>query len=144
MNLMKVARIPPIVATPDMTVFQASIVMAHNDVGAIVITDATNKVLGIFTERDNLLRVTLKKRDPEKTRLSEVMTAPVQTVPPDTEPQDALTKMLASKYRHLPIVDHENRIVGVVSVRHLLMRRVSEQQNNIETLSAYVEAGGPG
>jgi CBS domain-containing protein len=144
MDLLNVARVPPVAATADVNVFQAVTLMAQHQVGAIVITDANKKILGIFTERDNMLRVTLKKLDPETTPLSAVMTAPVHTATPDITPEEALERMLRSQYRHLPIVDKDNRILGMASVRTLLMRRVSEQQNNIETLEAYVEAGGPG
>lgn len=144
MNLMDVARIPPVVAPADISVFDAVTLMAQNEVGAIVIADTDRKVLGIFTERDNMMRVTLKALDPKSTPLKAVMTAPVQTSMPEITPREALERMLRSRHRHLPVVDKEHRILGMVSVRTLLMRRVDEQQNNIETLEAYVEAGGPG
>jgi CBS domain-containing protein len=144
MDLLNVARVPPVIAAADISVLQAVALMAQNQVGAIVITDSEKKILGIFTERDNMLRVTLKKLNPETTLLSAVMTAPVHTAPPTLKPEEALERMLRSQYRHLPVVDKENRILGMVSVRTLLMRQVSQQQNNIETLEAYVEAGGPG
>jgi CBS domain-containing protein len=144
MDLGKVARIPAITTYPDTTVLEAVRIMAEHDVGAIVVTDANQKVLGIFTERDNMLRVTLKRLDPAKTTVREVMSAPVTTAPPEISAQDAMSRMIKHRYRHLPVVDAQNHIVGVVSVRQLLMRRVSEQQGSIETLSAYVNAGGPG
>jgi len=144
MDLAKVARIPPVTAAPDVTVFQAVKIMSENNVGAVVVVDANRKVLGIFTERDNMMRVTLERRSSDATMLREVMSSPVQTAAPETTPSEALTRMLGSGYRHLPVVDKEQRIIGMVSVRQLLMRRVSEQHNNIDILAAYAEAGGPG
>jgi CBS domain-containing protein len=144
MDLAKVVRVPAITAYADTTIIEAVRIMAEHDVGAIVITDASQKVLGIFTERDNMLRVTLKRLDPAKTTLAEVMSAPVITAPPDISATEAMSRMIKHRYRHLPVVDADNRILGVVSVRQLLMRRVSEQQGSIEALSAYVNAGGPG
>ena len=143
-KLLQVARVPAIVAPPDMTVLQAVVKMDEAQVGAILIADEEMKLLGIFTERDNMLRMTLKQRNPETTRLKEVMSAPVQTASPEITPEEALNRMIKSKYRHLPIVDKNNKILGVVSVRQLLLRRVSQQESNIEVLAAYANAGGPG
>ena len=141
MELLHVARVPPVTASPETTVLNAVQQMADAQVGAIVVTDSEKKVLGIFTERDNMLRVTLKGLDPQQTHLSEVMTAPVATASPDITPAEALARMIRSR---LPIVDSSNRILGIVSVRQLLKRCVSEQEDSIEVLAAYVEAGGPG
>ena len=52
--------------------------------------------------------------------------------------------MVRSNHRHLPVVDAAGKIMGVVSIRQLLMKRLDEQKNDIETLEAYVTAGGPG
>jgi len=81
---------------------------------------------------------------PQSTPLRDVMSSPVQTAAPNISPSEALTRMLGSGYRHLPVLNNEQQVVGMVSVRQLLMRRVSEQHNNIDVLAAYVEAGGPG
>jgi CBS domain-containing protein len=144
MNLGKVARIPAVTALANTSVLDAVKMMADKGVGAVVITDVGQKVLGIFTERDNMLRVTLKGLDPSQTALATVMSAPVTTAPPDISAVEAIARMIRQHYRHLPVVDDDNRIIGVASIRHLLMRRISEQQGSIETLCAYVNAGGPG
>jgi len=145
MFLQQAARSPAIVASPETSVLQAIRLMAENDVGAVVVTNAENAVAGIFTERDNMLRVTLKGLDPKSTPLSQVMTHPVKTALPGLDANEALERMLRSKHRHLPVVDSDGKLTGVVSVRHLLMRRLDEQSgDDIETLAAYATAGGPG
>ena len=140
----QVARNPAVVASADSTVLQAIRLMAANEVGAVVVTDPFGKVQGIFTERDNLLRMSLQGRDPKTTLLRDVMTVAVKTAPPDLHAKDALERMIRGKHRHLPVVDRAGRITGVVSVRQLLMTRLDEQHDDIETLSAYATAGGPG
>jgi len=70
MEVIKVARIPPQVAAPNATVFTAISLMAEKNVGAVVITDAEKRVVGIFTERDALLKVAAKRRDADRTLLS--------------------------------------------------------------------------
>ena len=144
MELLNVARVPAMLVTPDMTVSDAVSLMVSNNVGSVVVANAENRVLGIFTERDNLIRVTNNGLDPARTYIAEVMTAPVDTVLPDTTVEDALSQMIRRRYRHLPIVDSTERILGIVSLRYLLMRRISEKQASLDVLQAYVTAGGPG
>jgi CBS domain-containing protein len=144
MELIKVARIPPVLAAPDMTVASAAVMMVEKQVGSIVVVDAGNRVLGIFTERDNLIKVTAAGLDPKKTPLSKVMSSPVVTAAPDMSVEDALTLMVRSHFRHLPIVDKEKRVIGITSIRYLLMRRLGEKQATLDILEAYVGAGGPG
>ena len=144
MFLHQVARIPPVVASPDTTVMDAVKLMAEKEVGAVVVTDTLGKIAGIFTERDNMLRVTLKGLDPRETTLKSVMTTQVKTASPDVTATVALERMVRSKHRHMPITDKSGEVVGVVSIRQLLMKRLDEQKSDIETLEAYVTAGGPG
>ena len=144
MELLKIARVPALTVTPETTVYQAALKMAENRVGAVVVVNAENRVIGIFTERDHVYRVTCQERDPRKTTIFEVMTSPVVTVQSDVSVDLGLALMVRERFRHLPIVDAQNRSVGLASIRHLLMRRLGEKQANIEVLAAYAEAGGPG
>jgi len=144
MELIKVARIPPVLASPEMTVAKAAALMVEKQVGAVVVVNANKHVLGIFTERDNLIKVTASGCDPKTTPISKVMSAPVSTAEPGMSVEDALTLMIRSHFRHLPIVDSEKRVIGIVSIRYLLMRRLGEKQAAVDILEAYVGAGGPG
>jgi len=134
----------PAVAGPECSVREGAERMARMETGALIIVDELHRILGIFTERDNLFRVTARGLDPAKTSLREVMTSPVVTATPEISVNEALSRMISGGYRHLPVVSADMRVEGIVSVRHLLTRRVREQQSNIEVLAAYVEAGGPG
>jgi CBS domain-containing protein len=144
MDVIKCARIPAVTIAPTATVYDAVTLMAAKQVGAVVVVNEKKQVLGIFTERDNLLRVSARRRDVDKTKIAEVMTSPVETIPPETNVQEALERMIRHHFRHLPIVDSDNRVIAIVSIRYMLMRRVGEQQHSLDILSAYVEAGGPG
>ena len=144
MNILNLARTPTITQTPSETVLEAAKIMSDQDAGAVIVTNTAGNVVGIFTERDNLRKITARGLDPRQTVLGDVMSRPVVTASVNTSPQDALTLMFRNKIRHLPIVDAANCLLGVLSLRHALMRRVGEQQVNLETLAAYVTAGGPG
>jgi len=144
MDLLKVARVPAILATPETSVRQAVELMEKKCVGAIVITDADEHVLGMFTERDLVRRVAARDREINTTLMWEVMSTPVVSVPANTTIEDGLALMNQRHFRHLPVVDSANRILGIVSLRYLLMRRTAEKEAALGILSAYVNAGGPG
>jgi CBS domain-containing protein len=144
MELVKIACAKPTLANAQMTILEAVKLMATVETDAIIITDAEKKVQGIFTERDNLTRITLRELDPRTTTLAKAMTAPVVTVTMSATVDEALGLLFRNRFRHLPVVDAEHRAVGIVSARDLLMRRIGEKEAALQTLQAYVTAGGPG
>ena len=109
----------PIVLKPSNTVADAIKVMAENNIGAVVIVDENFRPIGIFTERDLLIKVCAKGLDPAKVRLEEVMTKDPVTIKEDTPVMQALEIMMNFGFRHLPIVDDNGVLVGIVSIRDL-------------------------
>ncbi len=97
------------------TVRSAADLMKARKCGSVLIT-AGDALVGIFTERDVVFRVVAEGRDPEKTKLGEVMTANPQTVGPQESAISALRLMEDAGFRHLPVVE-DGRILGVVSRR---------------------------
>ena len=92
--------------------------MRDSAVGAVLIFNGED-LAGIFTERDLLERVVAEGRDPDSTRLGEVMTATPLRVEVDMTIVDAARTMKERRLRHLPVT-REGKIVGVVSVRDFL------------------------
>jgi CBS domain-containing protein len=107
-------------------------VMSSLHVGAVAVADAEQRVAGIFTERDVLKKVALGGQDPEKTAIRAVMTTPVELATTHTTPGEALATMLERHYRHLPIVDDEGRLLGMLSIRHLLQWRVDDLARELD------------
>jgi len=97
------------------SVRSAADLMKARKCGSVLIT-AGDALVGIFTERDIVFRVVAEGRDPEKTRLGEVMTANPQTIGPHEPAIGALRLMEDAGFRHLPVVE-DGRILGVVSRR---------------------------
>lgn len=108
---------PPVTVLPTATVEEAAKLMYSEGVGSVVITSPEGRVLGIFTERD-LVRV-VGRGIPLTTRVGEVMTKNPVTI----RAEDALTKavliLAERKIRHLPVVDEEGRVRGVISARDI-------------------------
>jgi CBS domain-containing protein len=143
MALLKAADGPATTVAKNTTVIDAVAAMEKNRVGAVAVVEQ-GLLKGIFTERDVMLRVVLAKRDPQTTTMSEVMTTPVQTVPSSTSANEALAIMLDKHIRHLPITDKDGRILGMLSIRNLLQRRVEDLSHELEAVDAYLTADGIG
>ncbi|MCE4624641.1 MAG: CBS domain-containing protein [Desulfurococcales archaeon] len=109
----------PIVLSPEDTVDKAIKIMADHNIGAIVVVDEKFRPVGIFTERDLLIKVCAKGLDPKDVKLKEVMTPNPVTVREDTPALQALEIMMNFGFRHLPIVDENGILVGIVSIRDL-------------------------
>lgn len=143
MELLKVADVPATTVTKETTVIEAINAMVKNRVGAVAVVDR-DYLQGIFTERDVMIRVVQARRNPEATRISEVMTVAVQTASADTSVHQALSQMVEQHVRHLPIIDGNGRILGMLSIRHLLQHRVENLSHELEAVDAYLTADGIG
>ena len=143
MSLLKIAQVPPPVVGPGASVLEAVEVMAEHGVGAVGVVVA-GALHGIFTERDVMLRVVLKQRDPRTTKVSEVMTSPAETIDDDTTEEDALVHMLERHVRHFPIVAKDGSLKAMLSIRNVLEHRVDELARELHSLDQYLSNDGPG
>lgn len=102
------------------TIFKAARVMLKYKCGALLVCDnlSSKNLLGIITERDLAFRVIPKDLIPKKTKVSQVMTKAVDTIPEDKSIYDAIDMMKKNSYRHLPVVSKQ-KIVGILSMRDL-------------------------
>jgi CBS domain-containing protein len=105
-------------APPDKTVAQVAKQMAKRKVGAVLVVD-NDRLVGIFTERDALVRVIAQDRDSRQARLVDVMTPSPVTVSPDKSFGYALLLMHENGFRHLPVIQ-DGKLVGIVSARNAL------------------------
>jgi len=134
----------PVVKVDTSTTVMAAIkAMTEKKVGAVVVLD-NERPVGIFTERDVMIRVVLERREPETTPVSEVMTRTVRTVRHDEERIVAKRLMMENHIRHLPVVDGEGRCVAMLSMRHLLREDVSELEQTVWALVAEASVDGAG
>jgi CBS domain-containing protein len=100
------------------TVREAAKLMRLRNVGSMLVIEQ-GRLDGILTERDVVQRVVAAGRDPDQTRLEEVMTRNPDTIGPEATALDALRLMQDGGYRHLPVVD-QGRVLAVVSRRDFL------------------------
>ena len=138
MQVSQIAQVPPPSVKPTAMVDEAVRVMQNARGGAVVITDQ-RRPAGMFTERDVLLRVVAASKDPKTTLVREVMTSSFETIPADTDaiPADtdairALEIMVSRHIRHLPLVDAKGRLVGLVSMRNILLNYMDALRGSLE------------
>jgi CBS domain-containing protein len=128
---------------PRATVRMVSEAMATEETGAIVVLDE-GKLVGIISERDIVGRVVAKGLDPQNVPVSDVMTRDVRTVTEDVLVRRALELMHQGRFRHLPVVNASNQVIGMVSIRQLMGQRIGELTLKNDDLLAFISADGPG
>ena len=89
--------------------------MSEKNIGSVVIVDDEMQVKGIVTERDLMRRLINNSLDPKTTPLSTIMTSEVKTARADDEVIDWLRQMSNERFRHLPVVDEQGRLVNIMS-----------------------------
>lgn len=118
------------------SVLEAAGEMAARKIGSLVVTDG-DKVVGIFTERDSLIRVVSKNRDPARTAVSDVMSSPIAVCRPDTSIEECKAVMTEKRLRHLPVVEG-GKLVGIVTSGDILAQEVVKHEETIEYLNQYL------
>ena len=104
----------PLTLPPNATVAEACQCMRDRRVGAVLVTEADGRLVGIFTGRDAVHRVLAEGKGADNTKLDEVMTRDPDAMPPGNTAIEVLRLMEDGRYRHVPIVEN-GMIVGIVS-----------------------------
>jgi CBS domain-containing protein len=113
-NVRDVMTARPLGAAPDTPLNQVAELMDAEDVGAIPVIDG-DQLVGMITDRDIIVRAIAKGKDPRGMSSGEISSGDLVTVGPDLDLSDALLLMAQHQVRRLPVVDDENRLIGIVS-----------------------------
>jgi CBS domain-containing protein len=123
----------------------AAQIMRAEDIGAVPIIESVQdrKVIGIITDRDITLKVVAEGRNPKNVLLNEIMTSKPVTCRFDESLQNLLQAMAQYQVRRIPVVDHQNRIVGIITQADVATRS-EELERTAEVIKKisrpYVEA----
>jgi CBS domain-containing protein len=118
-TLSDVAKQAPLVVGAKTSLAEAIHRMQEERRGCALVVEA-DKLAGIFTERDVLMRVTGHALDPERTAVSACMTPDPVTLPADASVAFALHIMVLEGFRHIPVMDEAGKPTAVVSMRDLI------------------------
>lgn len=111
----------PRCVSPETPVSEAAELMEREDVGALPVLEG-EQLTGMVTDRDIVVRAIAKGKDPRGMPVREISTRDVVTVRPDEDLSEALKLMASHQVRRLPVVDDENRLVGVVAQADVAMQ----------------------
>jgi len=131
----------PVYALPDDTVEKVAQLMKKEDIGPVpVVDDERNKrLVGIVTDRDLALKVVAEGSDPQTTKVEEVMTRKLITCRPDDDVESAMKAMAQYQLRRIPVVDNDDRLVGIISQADVATR-VDEPEKTAEVVKEISES----
>jgi CBS domain-containing protein len=125
-------------AEMDATVLEAVRAMVDRNIGAVPVVHK-GQLVGIFSERDLMKRVVAEGCDPRTTCLAEVMTEDPLTVNTNEELESCMALMRRHGFRHLPVC-HEGQVVGIVSMRDILLQDLNEKDDEVRMMRAYIHS----
>lgn len=128
---------------PEAKVIDAVRTMNQERIGAVLVC-VSGEMVGIFTERDVLCRVVDEGRNPTATKVVEVMTSEVVAVRPSTLVEEAMAVITEKRIRHLPVVDKDGFLKGMVSSGDLTRWASRHQEKHIMDLVNYITGTYPG
>lgn len=118
MSVKDIMKTEVITANAETSIKDVAKIMSEKNIGSILIVDDSNRVIGIFTERD-LVKVVALGID-LNTPIKNVMTTNVISAYPTDNIAAIAIKMLEKGIRHMPVVDEYNRLLGIISIRDVL------------------------
>jgi CBS domain-containing protein len=126
-----------VIGAPDRSVREAAESMAEHSCGSILVV-SKGRLLGIFTERDLLIRVVAKGKDPARTTLADVMTRDPEAIAADAPVAEAIRRMDEGSFRYLPII-RGDKLVGVISAKDLPYAEIAGMAGEIDQRHALTE-----
>ena len=127
--------------TSTTTAFDAIKLMADKNIGALLVID-DGQVVGIMSERDYARKVALQGRVSKSTSVKDIMTADVISVRPDQTVDSCMVLMTDKHIRHLPVIDADDNLLGLISIGDVVKMVISEQQLMIDHLQGYIAGTG--
>lgn len=118
--------------TPDTSVYDALLIMADKDIGALIVME-NEKMVGILSERDYARKVILHNKASKTTKVSEIMTRDVVTIHPDQTVEESMEIMSRRHIRHLPVVE-DKRVIGVISIMDTNRNIIYRQRQTIREM----------
>jgi CBS domain-containing protein len=121
---------------PDTTVFDGLKLLASHGIGAMVVLEQ-GKLVGVFSERDYTRKVALEGKNSRETKVADIMTRHVITVPSTARTNECMALMSQHKIRHLPVMDG-GKVLALLSIRDLMNDIIADHEQTITHLQNYI------
>jgi CBS domain-containing protein len=122
---------------PTTTVGELARVLSERRIGAVVVQDTADQLLGIVSERDIVHALAANGLNALEMTAGQLMTRAVRTITQQNTVNQAMTLMTAGRFRHLPVVEG-GVLVGIVSIGDVVKARIMQQEQEVDSLKAYV------
>lgn len=124
--------------SPDATVFEALRSMAQHNVGALMVRDDAGRLVGIFSERDYARKIILQGKTSRETPVKDIMTPRVFYIKGSQTIEEGMAVMTKNKCRHLPVLDGDEELIGVISIGDIVKAVIHEKDFLIDQLEHYI------
>lgn len=125
---------------PEQTIREAAGLMFQYNIGAVVVVNAEGKIAGILSERD-IVRKAVNHNRVFDMAVQDVMTADVITAVPQDDLMSVAHTMTEHRFRHMPIVDEQHNLIGIISIGDVLKAQRDQYRGEIDTLETQIMAG---
>lgn len=129
-----------VTVSPDISVAEAAQVLASSRIGALVAVESAGAIAGILSERDIVRGVAQQGDACLHSRVRDLMTAAVLTCHEDDTVESLMHIMTSKRIRHLPVVDSDDRLTGIVTIGDVVKSRLDEADMEVDNLRHYVVA----
>ena len=126
-----------ITIAPEALVIDMLTLLKDNNLGAVVVSDDGRRISGIVTERD-VVRKLVDGPDFLDAPVSSIMSSDVLTCKPDDSVQSLMTTMTNRRIRHLPVVDEDGELAGIVSIGDVVKSHITQIEFERDQLEGYV------
>lgn len=118
------------------TITEAVEILAKRRVGALVVVEGGDRIVGIVSERD-IVRALATGADALKQPLSSVMTRDVMTCSDGETIDSVMSRMTKGRFRHLPVAEN-GRLTGIISIGDVVKARIEQVEREAEEMRAYI------
>ena len=127
--------------SPDATVAELVARLSEYNIGALVVSEDGRSVVGIVSERDVVRRLADEGAETLTHTVGSIMTPSVTCAPPSATTADLMTLMTDSRIRHIPVLDPDELLIGIVSIGDVVKSRLGELEEERNALVEYVNVG---
>lgn len=125
-------------ASADISAYECAVKLNQLKMGALLVMDSSQKLMGIISERDILGKIVAIGKDPKSVLIENIMTTKLITVQPSTTVHEAMRIMTEHRIRHLPVVDN-GKTIGVISIGDITKWVMLLQEKQISSLTSYIQ-----
>ena len=126
----------------DVSLSEAARLLARKRIGALVVKDRNGTLAGILSERDVVRAVAEESVAALARPISAYMTRAVATCTESDTTDDLMEMMTLGRFRHVPVLDEEHQLCGIISIGDVVKTRIEETVREADSLRQYIAAAG--